>query len=203
MEVEEESQNEDNDYPYKLLEQLNMQPQNKLFLHLLKQPENQTELQTTTHRSKLLTTARSDKKSLSENNNKRKAKLNDELINLVHANETAKSTKLRLASKKNRKELDTYAESLLFVNRIYNTKYGFERRRVPAHMPHLIDKRVVVNMQTTFESEFFDTSSHRVRHPMDMQFAFSYFYYLTSETMDVSVEDIFDLFDTDRSRFVF
>lgn len=32
-----------------------------------------------------------------------------------------------------------------------------------------------------------------------MQFSFSYFYYLISEEIDVSVSDMFDLFDTDSS----
>jgi hypothetical protein len=102
--------------------------------------------------------------------------------------------------KRNTRGLDTYAESLLYVNKIYNVAYGFERRRVPAHMPHLIDRRVVNNMQQKFESEFKKTSSHRMRHSEDMQFAFSYFYFLSSEKRKVSVGEIFDMFDTDKSR---
>lgn len=102
--------------------------------------------------------------------------------------------------KHNTRGLDTYAESLLYVNKIYNAAYGLERRRVPAHMPHLIDKWVINSMQQKFESEFKKTSSHKVRDPEDMQFAFSYFYFLISEKRKVPTGEIFDMFDTDKSR---
>ncbi|XP_078049981.1 N-acetylglucosamine-1-phosphate transferase subunits alpha and beta [Augochlora pura] len=97
------------------------------------------------------------------------------------------------------RQLDTYAESLLYVNKIFNTAYGFERRRVPAHMPHLIDKWIAADMQKKFEHEFKKTSSHKVRNSEDMQFAFSYFYFLTSEKRKVPIREIFDAFDTDKS----
>ena len=100
---------------------------------------------------------------------------------------------------KHKRQLDTYAESLLYVNRIYNVAYGFERRKVPAHMPHLIDKWIVTDMQKKFEHEFKKTSSHKVRNSEDMQFAFSYFYFLTSEKRRIPIEEIFDKFDTDKS----
>lgn len=102
--------------------------------------------------------------------------------------------------KRNARGLDTYAESLLYVNKIYNAAYGLERRRVPAHMPHLIDKWIVNSMQEKFEFEFKKTSSHKMRDSEDMQFAFSYFYFLSSEKRRVPVGEMFDMFDTDRSR---
>ncbi|XP_017890690.1 N-acetylglucosamine-1-phosphotransferase subunits alpha/beta [Ceratina calcarata] len=97
------------------------------------------------------------------------------------------------------RQLDTYAESLLYVNRIYNMAYGFERRRVPAHMPHLIDKWIVADMHNKFRNEFKKTSSHKIRNSEDMQFAFSYFYFLTNEKRKVPIEEIFNKFDTDKS----
>ncbi|XP_058800867.1 N-acetylglucosamine-1-phosphotransferase subunits alpha/beta [Phymastichus coffea] len=128
--------------------------------------------------------------------------VNDDIINLVHVNETAKNSKLEYAGRQKKKvrTLDTYAESLLYVNRIYNKAYGLERRKVPAHMPHLLNRFVISKMQEKFAEEFDKTSSHRVRDSEDMQFAFSYFYFLLSERRDVSPKDIFDTFDTDKSR---
>lgn len=125
---------------------------------------------------------------------------NDDIINLVRVN-NAKPRKIKPVNqfKHKSRRLDTYAESLLYVNRIYNTAYGFERRRVPAHMPHLLDKWIVAEMQEKFEHEFKKTSSHRVRDSEDMQFAFSYFYYLISERRKATVGEIFDKFDTDKS----
>ncbi|KAF4518392.1 hypothetical protein B566_EDAN010484 [Ephemera danica] len=46
-----------------------------------------------------------------------------------------------------RKLLDTFGESLLHVNRLYNREFGFEARRVPAHMAHLIDKNIMIEVQ--------------------------------------------------------
>ncbi|XP_031784981.1 N-acetylglucosamine-1-phosphotransferase subunits alpha/beta [Nasonia vitripennis] len=128
--------------------------------------------------------------------------VNDDIINLVHVNNTAKNSKLVYAGrqKKKSRNLDTYAESLLYVNKIYNKAYGLERRRVPAHMPHLLDRTIITEMQEKFESEFDKTSSHRLRDSEDMQFAFSYFYFVLSEKRSVSAEEIFDAFDTDKSQ---
>ncbi|XP_011060691.1 PREDICTED: N-acetylglucosamine-1-phosphotransferase subunits alpha/beta isoform X1 [Acromyrmex echinatior] len=124
------------------------------------------------------------------------------IMNVAQSNNSIKFDKFAYPNqwKRNARGLDTYAESLLYVNKIYNAAYGFERRRVPAHMPHLIDKWIVNNMQEKFESEFKKTSSHKVRDSEDMQFAFSYFYFLYSEKRKISVGEMFDMFDTDKSR---
>lgn len=50
-----------------------------------------------------------------------------------------------------------------------------------------------------FPLEFDKTSAHRVRHPEDMQFAFSYFYFLMSAQQQLNVSDVFDEVDTDHS----
>lgn len=120
--------------------------------------------------------------------------------NLTRSNSSIKKLAYSNQWKHNARGLDTYAESLLYVNKIYNAVYGLERRRVPAHMPHLIDKSIVNNMQEKFKFEFQKTSSHKVRDSEDMQFAFSYFYFLASEKRKVPIEEIFDMFDTDKSR---
>lgn len=50
-----------------------------------------------------------------------------------------------------------------------------------------------------FPEEFVKTSAHRVRHSEDMQFAFSYFYFLMSAQQQLNVSDVFDEIDTDHS----
>lgn len=50
-----------------------------------------------------------------------------------------------------------------------------------------------------FPVEFDKTSAHRVRHSEDMQFAFSYFYFLMSAQQQLNVTDVFDEIDTDHS----
>jgi UDP-N-acetylglucosamine-lysosomal-enzyme len=98
-----------------------------------------------------------------------------------------------------RRLLDSYADSLRHVSRVYNRAYGFSARRVPAHMPHMIDRRIMAELQARFSTEWDDTSSHRVRQADDMQFAFAYFYFLISERANISVDDVFDEIDVDRS----
>ena len=46
-----------------------------------------------------------------------------------------------------RKLLDTFGDSLRHVNSLYNLAYGFEARKVPAHMAHLIDKNIMTELQ--------------------------------------------------------
>lgn len=124
------------------------------------------------------------------------------IMNAAQSNHSVKFDKFAYPNqwKRNARGLDTYAESLLYVNKIYNAAYGLERRRVPAHMPHLVDKWIVNSMQEKFDLEFKKTSSHKVRDSEDMQFAFSYFYFLSSEKRRVPIGEIFDMFDTDKSR---
>ncbi|XP_054272957.1 N-acetylglucosamine-1-phosphotransferase subunits alpha/beta [Macrosteles quadrilineatus] len=98
-----------------------------------------------------------------------------------------------------KRKLDTFAESLLHVNSLLNKRYGYKARKVPSHMPHLIDKHIMSDLQTVFQAEYDKTSSHYFRHPQDMQFSFGYFYYLINEEREVSVSEIFDTFDTDSS----
>ncbi|KGL84984.1 N-acetylglucosamine-1-phosphotransferase subunits alpha/beta, partial [Tinamus guttatus] len=94
---------------------------------------------------------------------------------------------------------DTFADSLRYVNKLLNSKFGFTSRKVPAHMPHMIDRTVMQELQDMFPDEFDKTSLHKVRHSEDMQFAFSYFYYLMSAVQPLNISQIFDEVDTDQS----
>ncbi|XP_060742394.1 N-acetylglucosamine-1-phosphotransferase subunits alpha/beta isoform X5 [Tachysurus vachellii] len=94
---------------------------------------------------------------------------------------------------------DTFADSLRHVNKLLNGRFGFTSRKVPAHMPHMIDRLIMQELQDTFPEEFDKTSEHRVRHSEDMQFAFSYFYFLMSAVQQLNVSQVFDEIDTDHS----
>lgn len=94
---------------------------------------------------------------------------------------------------------DTFADSLRYVNKLLNGQFGFTSRKVPAHMPHMIDRLIMQELQDTFPEEFDKTSAHRVRHSEDMQFAFSYFYFLMSAQQQLNVSEVFDEIDTDHS----
>lgn len=81
--------------------------------------------------------------------------------------------------------LDTYGESLARVNRLYTKRYGKleynAARRVPAHMPHMIDTQVMRAMQAEWRDEWARTAANRFRSGTDMQFAFAYFHYVMSK----------------------
>ncbi|XP_033222982.1 N-acetylglucosamine-1-phosphotransferase subunits alpha/beta [Belonocnema kinseyi] len=180
----------------------------KNYTNLLNLKQVANESRTSTHGKRRLLPAKIFKSDNLESLNdtelrmQQKHFLNDDIINLVQVNNTAKSYKLKYADQLKRKprQLDTYAESLLYVNRIYNLAYGFQRRRVPAHMPHLLDKWIINDMQAKFQDEFKKTSSHKVRSAEDMQFAFSYFYFVASEKRNLPTSNIFNRFDTDKSQ---
>lgn len=101
-----------------------------------------------------------------------------------------------------RRVLDTFGDSLRHVNSLYNRAFGYIARKVPGHMPHMIDKNIMYELQARFPKEWEATSSHQVRHSKDMQFAFSYFYYLMGVKKNVTAADVFDEMDTDGSRIL-
>ena len=101
--------------------------------------------------------------------------------------------------KPSRMLLDTFASSLLHVSRIFNRAFGYKARKVPAHMPHMVDVDVMNNMQTQFWRYFDMTSSHKIRRTDDMQFAFSYAYYLMDAPARMNMSLAFDELDTDGS----
>ncbi|GFT50884.1 hypothetical protein NPIL_95291 [Nephila pilipes] len=95
--------------------------------------------------------------------------------------------------------LDTFGDSLRHVNKLYNEAFGYEARKVPSHIAHFVDRNVMSRLTDRFEDAFIETSSHKIRSSNDMQFAFSYYYFLMSEMDAVEVEEIFNDFDTDSS----
>lgn len=83
-----------------------------------------------------------------------------------------------------RKLLDVYGDSLKHVNSIYNRLYGSEGRKVPAHMPHFIQRPVLQRLMEAFPEQWTTTSSHQFRASNDMQFSFAYFYFLINERLE-------------------
>ncbi|OQV20564.1 N-acetylglucosamine-1-phosphotransferase subunits alpha/beta [Hypsibius exemplaris] len=94
---------------------------------------------------------------------------------------------------------DAYADSLRHVNRLYNDAFGIESRKVPGHVPHFVDRRVMEELQKKFAVEFDETSGTRIRSPNDMQFAFSYFHYVMNVQDELEMSELFDEIDTDHS----
>lgn len=96
---------------------------------------------------------------------------------------------------------DMFAQSLIHSNRVFNLAYGFHHRKVLAHVGFLLDVEIIERMLERFRKEFRVTKQHRFRAENDMQYAFSYYHFLMSETRNKTVGEIFDDFDTDSSGY--
>ncbi len=103
---------------------------------------------------------------------------------------------------KKRKILDTFADSLRYVNRLFNQIYGYMARKVPAHMPHYIDREIMSNLQEKFQLEFDKTSSNRLRSASDMQYSFTYYYYVISELDNFDPSRVFDEMDLNMNNYL-
>jgi hypothetical protein len=73
---------------------------------------------------------------------------------------------------------DFYAESLVATNRLITAAFGKRARKVPSHMPHMIDVRAMEKLQSKWPSAFSSTSSRRFRTGVDVQYAYAYFHFL-------------------------
>mmetsp|Transcript_29765 Transcript_29765/g.41873 ORF Transcript_29765/g.41873 Transcript_29765/m.41873 type:complete len:1134 (-) Transcript_29765:66-3467(-) len=93
-----------------------------------------------------------------------------------------------------RRLLDMYGDSLKWVNRLLNEEFGSSSRKVPAHMPHFIDKKIVEQMQAKWAQQFDATSSHQLRDSHDMQFAFSYFYFMIHQREEFNLTNVWNQF---------
>lgn len=89
--------------------------------------------------------------------------------------------------------IDAFGASLLHVNALLDQQLGSvsNTRRVPAHMPHFLDKTILQEIHDIWPEQFRATSSHRFRDPTDMQFSFTYFYYLMQATRSFDMDDFF------------
>lgn len=98
-----------------------------------------------------------------------------------------------------RKLLDLFGDSLKFVDRLYSKNFGSAARKVPAHMPHMIDKNKMTELQNRWPDLWDATSSHQFRASNDMQYAFSYFYFLIHQKRDFDIQTVWhDDLDVDH-----
>ena len=72
-----------------------------------------------------------------------KQQIFDDVVAEKHADETYTTSD----TGPQRKLMDAFADSLKYVNRLYNRKYGYVARKVPAHCPHMIDIDVMAELQ--------------------------------------------------------
>ncbi|XP_055387484.1 N-acetylglucosamine-1-phosphotransferase subunits alpha/beta [Condylostylus longicornis] len=120
-------------------------------------------------------------------NSKQKTKIRTRNINLNVEKNSPESTS------------DIFMHSLVYTNKLLNRIYGFKSRYVLAHVGFLLDKDIIEEMEKKFSDEILKTAHNRFRSPEDIQFAFLYYNFLMSETINKTVSEIFDEFDSDNS----
>ena len=81
-------------------------------------------------------------------------------------------------SGQNRRLSDTYRDSLIFTNLQLIRLFGNVKRNVPAHMPHLINKWVMREIESKLSRYVNSTIRHKFRESDDLQYAFLYFHFL-------------------------
>ncbi|KAK3242460.1 hypothetical protein CYMTET_47852 [Cymbomonas tetramitiformis] len=96
--------------------------------------------------------------------------------------------------------LDSFGNSLRHVDKLFTERYGSKARKVPAHMPHFMDTHILQELQSIYPDLYDATSSHRFRASDDMQYAFSYFYYLMQEGKGGTPEDFLRSMDKDHDH---
>jgi hypothetical protein len=98
--------------------------------------------------------------------------------------------------------MDTFGDSLRWVNLLYTKTFGKASRKAPAHMPHFVDVAIMRELHARWPERFEQTSAHKFRHPKDMQFAFSYMYYMMHAPETYSARDTFTELDGDQDGFL-
>ena len=125
----------------------------------------------------------------------------DSLLDEYFRNSSTNSSDIVFRFRK-RKLLDTFADSLRHVNRMFNQIYGYMARKVPAHMPHFIDRQIMRRLQMKFRAEFEKTSANRLRTSTDMQYSFTYYYYVISEMSKRDAGVLFDELDLNMNGYL-
>lgn len=101
---------------------------------------------------------------------------------------------------------DTYAESLAHTNVLLTQLFGNDERKVPAHMPHFMNKEVLQKIEDRIPDQFTDTRSHRFRNSTDLQYALMYFYFLKhfeKEKKDQYYDSLWSQYlDTDHNGYL-
>eukprot|EP01138_Halocafeteria_seosinensis_P008134 gb/GECG01008314.1/.p1 GENE.gb/GECG01008314.1/~~gb/GECG01008314.1/.p1 ORF type:complete len:1154 (+),score=123.58 gb/GECG01008314.1/:1-3462(+) len=87
-----------------------------------------------------------------------------------------------------RKLMDLFADSLIHTDNMLSTVLPRRDRKVVAHMPHMIDKDVMNELQSVFHEEFEATGSRRFRSSEDIQYSFAYFYWLMEGTKQFGLD---------------
>ena len=75
-------------------------------------------------------------------------------------------------------ERSSFYDSVDFTNALLNDKIGYSYRYWAEHIPLMINKRIIMDLQSTFSHYYEITSSHHTRQPNDVQYEFAYINWL-------------------------
>lgn len=80
---------------------------------------------------------------------------------------------------------DLVSDAIRSVIIAFNGRFKLSRylRRVPSHMPHMVNKQVLTELKGIFPQEFQLNSAHRFRRPRDLQVGLAYFNYSSESAL--------------------
>lgn len=109
------------------------------------------------------------------------------------------------AGERKKRSVDTFGRSLVHTKALLNKHFQRKiqlNRKVPAHMPHFIDRFVMEKLAGVLKDAFKTTSSHRFRSEDDVQYGYAYFTYLMARDEDVAEGEletlVWSFIDTDK-----
>lgn len=95
-------------------------------------------------------------------------------------------------------ELTAYECSLRYSYGVLDGAFKKASKRiVPPHMPFLIEKAIVQELETTLKNEFQRTSANRFRSQTDLQFSFTYYNFILSKLYEINSEELLDIYSND------
>ena len=103
---------------------------------------------------------------------------NDFLSDTMRSHSAKVSNQQHAKHPTSRRLLDTYGESLVYTSVQLTRKFGHISAAVPAHMPHLINKSIMRDIESELSQFVNNTIMHRFRENTDLQYAFLYFHYM-------------------------
>lgn len=96
---------------------------------------------------------------------------------------------------------DEYSGALLTTDRLLNLHYGRQSRSAISHMPFLLNREILYELEHRWPSLWNSTASHRFRSTSDFQYAFLYYYYLQLQSAPLHWSDFAVQIDTNGDGY--
>lgn len=80
-----------------------------------------------------------------------------------------------------RRLTDVSTANLLATEFLFRSRYGNQNRKVPAGIPHFLNRSVLATIEKELEEPILRTVAHRFTHESDLHFTFMYYWFVQKE----------------------